>query len=362
MRICGREYSRDELEKRIPDMQKVFGPRFYELEEGAQRGTRAADIDTGLLHFCIVLDRGMDISLTKYKGFNITHLTENGEIHPSFYESKGNEWARILFGGMVTTCGLTNLGPPGKDKNEDLGLHGRYSALPARRIRNDSGWNENEYDIILEGQMDETVQMGYKIRLNRKISCRAGTAEIHIQDVVSNVGTCDTPFNILYHINFGFPFLDKKTRLLVQSGECIPFDEYSRIKIAERFEMEAPQAGVKEQNYLYPVIQDEDKNGLALVINDRVGFGVYIQTSGDTLPYFCEWKMMDERDYVLAVEPSNVPCENRKVLREKGLLPILQPGDSRTMSLKIGVAEGKELERLEKRIQLICAKWKKKKE
>ncbi len=344
MRLYGKNLTRKEIEARVPDILQICGTRPYELTEGAARGTRVVDVDTGILCYSVVLDRGMDISLTKYKGMNLTHLTENGEVHPAFYESRANEWARIFFGGMLTTCGLTYLGPAGMDGCEELGLHGRYSAIPARRVRDLSEWDGDEYAIILQGQIDETVQMGTKMRLERSIKSKAGEAVIHIHDVVTNTGTSEAPFTILYHINFGFPLLDAGTRILIQSRDSIPFDAYSESKMERRLQVEHPKAGALEENYLCPAAADKNGNGYALMVNDSLmsGIGVYIKSSVGTLPYFCEWKMLDERDYIVAIEPSNVKCENRSVLRQKGLLPILKPAESKVMDIEIGVLEGKE--------------------
>jgi hypothetical protein len=41
----------------------------------------------------------------------------------------------VFFGGLLTTCGLTYFGDPGRDGDEELGLHGRYSAQSARSLR-----------------------------------------------------------------------------------------------------------------------------------------------------------------------------------------------------------------------------------
>lgn len=223
-------------------------------------------------------------------------------------------------------------------------MHGRYSAIPARYVRDVSGWNEDEYDLILEGQIDESVQMGEKIRLQRRIASRGGDARIHIRDVVTNTGTRATPFTILYHINFGFPLLDAGTRLIMQGREAIPFDAHSCSRIASRLEMSRPCRGNAEENYFCPSVPDGEGRGCALIVNDDLlgGLGVLIRVSAGTLPYFCEWKMLDERDYILAVEPCNVICENRGVLRKNGKLPMLRPGECRQMDVEIGVLEGKD--------------------
>ena len=130
------------------DIRQIGGTRTYELSEGATRGTRVIDVNAGELRYSVVVDRGMDISLASYKGINLTHFVlENWrEYTPSFYESGGSESGLVTsFGGLSTTCGLTYLGPPGIDQGEDLGLHGRYSAIPARRVNDfsepEGRWN-----------------------------------------------------------------------------------------------------------------------------------------------------------------------------------------------------------------------------
>jgi hypothetical protein len=50
--------------------------------------------------------------------------------------------------------------------------------------------------------------------------------------------------------------------------------------------------------------------------------------------------MMGEGDYVAALEPCNAPCLNRAVLRGRGLLPFLEPGETRELRVEIGVLEG----------------------
>ena len=44
------------------------------------------------------------------------------------------------------------------------------------------------------------------------------------------------------------------------------------------------------------------------------------------LPYFTQWKMMGEVEYVLGLEPGNCLPDGRKVMREQGKLEFLAPG------------------------------------
>lgn len=76
----------------------------------------------------------MDISLAGFKGTNLVFLTCNGETHPAFFEPENIGWLRTFTGGLLTTCGLTYNGGPVTDGNEQLGLHGRYSTIPAKQV------------------------------------------------------------------------------------------------------------------------------------------------------------------------------------------------------------------------------------
>jgi hypothetical protein len=153
MKIGNKTYGKAELQKRIGNLGQIGGVRHYELLEGSNKGTRAIDVNTGSgFNFTILPDRGMDISRASYKGMNLVYQTPNGEVNPAFYQSQGSEWLRTFFAGLLTTCGLTYLGPPGKDGDDDLGLHGRYSASPARQVCDLSHWEKDEYRIELSGQ------------------------------------------------------------------------------------------------------------------------------------------------------------------------------------------------------------------
>ena len=126
---------KDELLQYIGNTAQIGGSRHYVLSDGRGRNMRAIDVNSGSgLHYTVLPDRGMDISLASYKGQNLVYLSCNGETHPAFYEPQGFGWLNTFTGGLLTTCGLTYLGAPVKDGDEELGLHGRYSTIPARQV------------------------------------------------------------------------------------------------------------------------------------------------------------------------------------------------------------------------------------
>ena len=133
MQIGNKQFVREEIEKRVGNLSQLGGLRHYELTEGSSKNVRAVDFDSASgFSFTVLPDRAMDISRTNFQGGNLSYLSPNGETNPAFYASTGSEWLRSFFGGLLTTCGLTNFGPPDKDDNEELGLHGKDFQYPSQ--------------------------------------------------------------------------------------------------------------------------------------------------------------------------------------------------------------------------------------
>lgn len=343
MRIAGRTYTRREIEERAESVAQLGGIRHYELSEGSARGVRAADFRAGTgLQFTVLPDRAMDVSLAAYKGINLSFLSAAGEAHPAFYDASGSEWLRTFFGGLLTTCGLTHVGPPGPDGDALLGLHGRIAHAPARQVRDLSGWEGDEYVMRLQGTIEECALFGDKMRLERTITARVGGRELAIDDTVTNFGFRPAPFAIVYHINPGFPLLDESAELALSAESCEPYDEAARPGMRDRLRFSPPQTEYVEQDYLHTMRAGADGLACAALLNPGLagGLGLTIRFSRDTLPLLSEWKRLWPGEYVIGLEPCNVKIQNRAALRKAGALPMLAPGESRRMRVEIGVLEG----------------------
>jgi len=343
VRIGERDYTRDEILRRVGNVNQIASACRVELADGRAKGIAALDFDTGAgLRFTVLPDRGLDISAASYKGTNLVYLTPNGEAHPAYYEPQGAGWLHTFAGGLLTTCGLTTIGAAGRDGDEELGLHGRYATIPGRQVCDRARWEGDDYVLEASAVMEECRLFGDKLRLTRTISARAGAKSLFIHDVVENFGYRPAPFTILYHINFGFPLLDAASRALIRAAESTPFNAHSAQGLAEMLAFAAPAPDYEQQNFTHRMATDADGWTAAALVNPDLagGLGVYIKFDGRALPYLNEWKMLGEGDYVTALEPCNTPCLNRGLLRERGLLPILAPGETRELRVEIGVLEG----------------------
>jgi hypothetical protein len=356
MKLGGRTWSRQELEARVGSVAQLGGARWCELLEGRGRGMRTIEVDAASgLSFSILPDRGMGIGRASWRGIPLAFFDAAAEAHPAFFDPAGVEWIRGFYAGLLTTCGLGNLGSPGPDGAEDLGQHGRIAHAPAAGLADLSGWEGDDFVTRIRGTLEEGVLFGDRLRLVRTISVRLGESSLRIEDEVTNVGYGAAPFVILYHVNPGFPLLDEGTALTLAARSCAPYDEHSREGFSERFSFGPPREGWREQNFLHTVAADSTGAAHAILTNARCGGGIALTLSfsAQSLPYLSEWKSLAPRDYVVGLEPCNAPVRNRAELRRRGELPILAPGESRRTWLEIGVMEGSSA--IEQRVREIGA-------
>ncbi|HEY9593027.1 MAG TPA: DUF4432 family protein, partial [Spirochaetia bacterium] len=253
------------LERRVGNARQLGGIRHVELADGRGRGTRCLQVDTGEggLSFTVVADRGLDIADCTFRGTNLVYHTPGGIAHPSYSDPAGGEWLRSFFGGLLTTCGLTYFGAPGRDGAEELGLHGRYSSLPAARVCDHSRWEGDDYVLEITGVVEECVLFGSRLRLTRTIRTRVGARSVSVHDVVENYGGARSPFTILYHINPGYPLLEEGSRIVVSSRSVEPYDERSADQARAMYDVEAPTEGYAEVNYLHTASAGPDGRGRA---------------------------------------------------------------------------------------------------
>jgi galactose mutarotase-like enzyme len=331
---------KSEILKYVGNISQIGYCRHYTLTEGLARGMRAAEINTGSgLQFTVLPDRGMDISLASYKGINLVYLTCNGETHPSYFEPGGIGWLRTFAAGLLTTCGLTYLGSPCVDEGEQLGLHGRYSTVPASRFADLSGWEGDKYLYKLKGTIEEGYLFGNKLRMEREISSSQGQNLITIRDTVTNFGNKPSPYTILYHMNFGYPLLTEDAELLIDSSDTQPRDADAAPGVKEFRKFIKPQPEYREQVFYHTMKGDGNGNTSATLVNRKLGVSVKISFNIRQLPYVNQWKMMGHGEYVLGIEPSNVLCKSRNILREENSLPMLKPGESTTNNIDIEIHE-----------------------
>lgn len=340
--LFGREWTRQELEAYVGDIRQLGGVRRYRLQEGREAGVEVAQFRTGTgFNFDVLLSRALDISMAEYQGQSLVWRSSTGDVAPTYYEPQRTGWLRSFFGGLVATCGLTNVGAACVDQGQELGMHGRIGNLPAENVWVDGAWEGDEYVMWAQGKMRQTTVFGENLVLTRRITARLGEARLWITDTVENQGADVTEFMFLYHINLGFPVVAEGAQLLAPSQKVTPRDAEAEEGKENYAIFDAPTPGYKEKVYYHDMKPDADGFVTAAIVNRQFnggqGFGAYVRYKKEQLPCFIQWKMMAKRTYVVGLEPANCLVEGRDKERERGTLHYLKPGESRKFEVEIGV-------------------------
>jgi len=337
--LFGHRFTREALEQRVGDLGQLGGIRESVLQGGKASGVRALDVSTGSgLAFTVLPDRCLDICAASFQGASLCWHGQAGVVHPAYYEPHGTGWLWGFFGGLLTTCGLTQVGSPNVDDGEELGQHGRIADVPAEQVRWGHTWEEDDLTYWIEGTMREARLFGPDLRLHRRITTRLGANTVRVENTVENAGFSPSPIMILFHCNAGYPLLDEGAELLLVSTRVTPRDDQARVGLADWSRFPAPQADWHEQVFYHDVAADAGNWCTAAIVNRRFsggrGLGLAIRWRGDQLFRFGEWKMTGQGAYVVGLEPANCQVAGRHAAREDGTLQFIAARSSLQFELE----------------------------
>ena len=327
--------NREQLLRYSANTDQLFGVRRMVCDDGKARGTAVYEVRTGSgLCYDVLADNGLDIGALSYKGINISYLGKPGAVSPFSFVPLENEFNNIFSGGLLYTCGLLNTGEANYDQNQFMPEHGRYHSFPATEIC--AGFIEKDDAIVLSGKVTQGQLFGHNLEFRRKISSAVGQNSIVIEDVLYNNSPETAEYMLLYHCNFGYPFLDESLKL--EFPECTKItagNEHSTGKeIDLRSEFSGPVDGYEERVFFHD-IEGKENSAKILAVNPAIKTGVSLEWTTDTLPHLIEWKSMRSTDYVLGLEPSTNHVIGRKRAREAGSLKSIPPFGKKNMCVKL---------------------------
>ena len=336
-----------EIYKYVGSMQQTAFIRPISFEEGRARGMKGYDVKNGDLRFQVSADKCLDIIDFSYKGININFLSKQGLIGRADYDTHGEEGPRSLMGGLLFTCGLENTCIPCEIGNSSYPMHGRIRSTPAEHVSADAQWIQDSYILTLSGKMREAEIFGKNLTLRRKIQTTYGENKIVITDIIENNSYKKEPMMLLYHFNFGFPFLDENAVVLLPTLKVTPRDQEA-MKDADKWNcMEQPADNEPERVYLHELAADENGDTFACLFNQKSDIGVQIKFNKRYLPKFVQWKSIASGDYVMGLEPTNSGVYGRK--QEESIHELL-PFDREEIQIEFEILEGK------KAYENICSK------
>ena len=329
-----------ELLKRVGSIHQLAGAKRYVLADGRGAGVECVDVRTGSgLCYTVMPGRGMDIGCCEFKGIPIAYLSKVGISAPAYFTGVKDQWRQCFPGGLLSTCGLGNVGPFCTDETagigaQDFSQHGRISNQCAENICLQERWHGEQFEVTVSGTVHEAQLRAEHFSLCRTVRSCLGESRIFIDDVITNEDYIERPCMFLYHMNFGYPLIDAGAQILL--GAQTPLDASQTPEKPEL--LPPPQHGASEALSFFRTCAKQD---VAAIYNRQLSVLVYIRYSADTMPYLTKWKMLAEADYVVGLEAGNCTARGGRAFhRAHECLPMLAGQAQIRNSLEIGVLHG----------------------
>ena len=265
-------------------------------------------------------DRGMSVEIRPSQGLDIGRVVFNGVRHDWDRSTSklitGHAWLDSWQGGLVRTAGLRNVGQP----SEGHGLHGAFALKSARNV---SVVDRADGSLISGNVVDGELQS------QRSVEVDMAAARITMRDVVTNRSHDAAQAPILYHVNWGSPFLGPELMVDVPSHKILPRDPGSP---TDHVDWRHP-AGSSAVNEIVIEHLITPENQFARLTNPSTATSAFLEWTG--LPRVHQWINTDPAWGVVAIEPANCSVRGLRADRAVGDTPRLAPGESRTTSLTI---------------------------
>jgi len=354
--LFGRTYTRQQISDLTGDMSQVAALRRTEYVEGPERGAGLIEVfNASGLCFSLLPGRALDIASAHYKGMSLGFRSSTGNVGPGFYEPEGFGWLRGFFGGLLATCGMTFVGHPETDaeeENEALGLHGRISYTPAREIGTRGFWDGEDYLLEVTGTMREAVVFGTDLKLTRRITTVLGEPTLRVEDRIENQATASSPLMFLYHMNPGFPVLDVGARFLFRSERSTEWEENREIDPKICVDVGALADEHTDNVYVHRTIADTSGTVEAALVNDGLGMGIAFRWPQSEMPLLTQWQHYTKGTFVMGIEPGNCSPLGRAWNRANGSLESIAPGEVKRFNMEITVLDGAHaIAEAEKRVE-----------
>lgn len=316
---------------------QLYSIRRMQLSEGDGDGLRLIEVFTSAgLRALFCESRALDLFELHFKGVNIGFHSKNGLKSGRVLPITG-EFSPNWPGGMLSTCGLRNAGPDSQTGAEYHPLHGRINGMAAEHLGIDIN---PEYDtLVISGQMRESALFGHHLLLERRITIPLHGSVIEYQDTVKNLSADPEPIFLLYHFNFGYPFLAPGLKLDFMPGQVIPRTDDARAGLAEFDQIIKPQDHYPEQVFFHlPLPADEPDREVRLARPD-LAIAAKLQFSSRELPILIQWKSMKSGDYALGIEPSTSMIRGRGEELANGYDQVLDGFAKRTFTVRLALTD-----------------------
>lgn len=285
------------------------------VANGTAKGARSIDLRVwDGIDARVLPDRGLDIGAAWFGGVPLAWISTNGEQGVAFAEDLHEQaWKHVWGGGLVTTCGLSNVGAP----SEGYGLHGTYSARAAADVKVE----RTDTELVVTGTIVDPP-----FTLRRRIVTTLGQGLLRIDDLVTNDSEWTAAAPMLYHVNIGAPVWDGDAYLESDALDVVPRDEPSAAGLETWDEPPTLEAEAIERVF------EHVGATWGRLVNPRLELELTVRASFSRL-----WQWVDPVVGVnaLALEPANCSVLGRAHDIATGAMPFLDPGETRASWLTV---------------------------
>ena len=190
------------------------------LVGGLSDGVEVLEVDNGLFSFTVLLSKGMGVWRGRCGDVDLKWDSPvHGPVHPRhvpIFHPSGLGWLEG-FDEWIARCGLNSNGAPEFTPSGVLRypLHGRITNMPAREAS--CAFDSESGGMTVSGIVDEAALFSSKLSLNVSYMTSAGSTRLHVRDEVVNHGSAPAEFELLYHINTGFPLMTPGAEFFIRS-------------------------------------------------------------------------------------------------------------------------------------------------
>lgn len=288
----------------------------------------ALRLQGGALQITVIPQRTLDLYELRYRDAGISYTDDRAKITPrGFCEAGQENFSAHFFAGMMTTCGLIQAGRPCRENGRSFGLHGCISNTPATRVQTAVLPDR----VTVQGITVERHPEGEAMQLTRCITLHQDSW-VEIADQVENIGGAVTPFMLMYHINFGVPFLSENLRVSIPFTHTEDRDTGLPAAPEDILKMEPRGSWTREKVYY----TQADMTSGARLFDPHSGRECRLTAQGTS--WLGIWKNFTEGAYALGIEPCNCPGLGRVNAAKRNLLPYLAPGEARQFRIRLQFA------------------------
>ena len=253
------------------------------FESGKEKGKQGVLVTVGAIEVLFNKTNALDITWVKYKGNNVSFLSKNG------LNSDIGGFPNKFEGGFLYTCGTDNVSSCVSGKP----VHGSLHYSPAENV----SVKITEGAVEVSGTVRQTALFGENLAFERHFTVKEN--EIVVCDTVCNKAYTEAKYVLLYHTNFGYPFLNENLKVKIPFVKSEGLTDYAKSRIDKQLQITEPVDGGDEE-----VFYNTLEKGEVTLVNEELKTRVKVLYDVEDFPVLLQWKSMISGDYALGIEPS----------------------------------------------------------